>query len=144
MRVNYSYVRVPSVTRTLDNSNLLLTGRNFCFPFRSLIYIFLPKITRTIKKKRKQEKTIKTRILRVNSWFFRFFPFTSSLFQALRYWGRRESERHSLSQFSGPHRSARSQEQATQVQIQCPSQYINQALLLNSFFKILIYISCCS
>ena len=26
------------------------------------------------------------------------------------------------------------------VQIQCPSQYINQALLLNSFFKISIYI----
>ena len=29
------------------------------------------------------------------------------------------------------------------VQIQCSSQYINQALLLYSFFKILIYISCC-
>ena len=33
--------------------------------------------------------------------------------------------------------SARSLEQATPVQIQCPSLYINQALLLNSFFKIL-------
>ena len=29
------------------------------------------------------------------------------------------------------------------VQSQCPSQYINQALLLNSFFKSLICISCC-
>ena len=29
------------------------------------------------------------------------------------------------------------------VQSQCPPQYINQALLLNSFFKSLIYISCC-
>ena len=29
------------------------------------------------------------------------------------------------------------------VQIQCSSQYINQALLLISVFKILIYISCC-
>ena len=29
------------------------------------------------------------------------------------------------------------------VQIQCSSQYINQALLVNSFLKIFIYISCC-
>ena len=32
----------------------------------------------------------------------------------------------------------------TPGQIQCPSQCISQALLLNSVFKILIYISCCS
>ena len=32
----------------------------------------------------------------------------------------------------------------TQVQMQCPSLYVNRALLLNSFFKVSIYISCCS
>ena len=138
MRVNYSYVG------TLGNSNLLLTGRNFCFPFRSLIYIVLPAITRTIKKKQnKTRKNNQTKNSSCKFLVFSLFHSTSSLFQALGYRGRRESERHSLSQFSGPHRSARSQEQATPVQIQCPSQYINQALLLNSFFKILIYISCC-
>ena len=31
----------------------------------------------------------------------------------------------------------------TPAEIQCPSLYINQALLSYSFFKILIYISCC-
>ena len=30
------------------------------------------------------------------------------------------------------------------VQVQCPSLYVNQASFLNFFFKILIYISCCS
>ena len=31
----------------------------------------------------------------------------------------------------------------TPDQIQCPSLYINQALLINAFFKISMYITCC-
>ena len=40
-------VILPSVTRTLDNSNLPLTRSNFCFP-SDHFYINLPSITRTM------------------------------------------------------------------------------------------------
>ena len=40
-------VILPSVTRTLGNSNLPLTQRNFCFP-SDHFYIVLPSITRTM------------------------------------------------------------------------------------------------
>ena len=40
-------VILPSVTWTLDNSKLLLTRRNFCFP-SDHFYIILPSITRTM------------------------------------------------------------------------------------------------
>ena len=38
---------LPSVTRTLDNSNLPLTRSSFCFP-SDHFYIILPSITRTV------------------------------------------------------------------------------------------------
>ena len=38
---------LPSLTRTLDNSNLPLTRSNFCFP-SDHFYIILPSITRTM------------------------------------------------------------------------------------------------
>ena len=40
-------VILPSVTRTLDNSNLPLTRRNSCFP-SDHFYVILPLITRTM------------------------------------------------------------------------------------------------
>ena len=77
MRVNYSYVG------TLGNSNLLLTGRNFCFPFRSLIYIVLSAITRTIKKK--QNKTRKNNQTKNSSCkFLVFFSFFTPLLACFR------------------------------------------------------------
>ena len=40
-------VILPSVARTIDNSNLALTRSNFCFP-SGHFYTILPSITRTM------------------------------------------------------------------------------------------------
>ena len=93
---------------------LLETWSKFCIPTDNL-YITLPSVTRTMFQKRDKSEN-KTLYWRPNHWIY---SKTTVSILCPRFF-------------------------VTSVQIHCPSLYINQALLLNPFFKIqLTFITCC-
>ena len=100
-----------------------VTRSNFCFPLDHL-YIILPSTTRTMFKgvtsrKKQQQCTEVQNIEKTNQ------------------------EKKIKTRILGVNSSFFTFLSLCPVQMQCPSQYINQALVLNSFLKILIYVSCC-
>ena len=119
-KVDFLYtftVVLPSVTWTLDNSDLPLTRSNFCFLLRSFLYNFTFNNLNMFLVSVKLEK--KPLYLRWKHWIY--FKTTMSIL-CLEF----------IFFFVTP------------VKIQCPALYIKQALFLNSFFKILVFSFCCA
>ena len=103
----------PSVTQNLDTSSLPLTRSNFCLPSDHFYIKILTAINRPCLSARKVKK--------------------KTVYWSPKHWKSKQEFFESIPCFYFF---------VTLVQIQWPSQDINQVSLLNSFFKILIYISC--